>query len=157
MGSLSLLIFFSILPFTSSCTPVACSFQPHFHEQYPGSSPYQLGLSLVGLYLHTAQKAACFLSSGRNPLCFLGNRLYVHLGVRILSLVLEFIYFILNSNGEEIQHPTAPEVCNSFPEITCFPLSLSVYRVTWETPEKIIIIEFFLCIRSDSKNSLTLT
>lgn len=47
----------------------------------------------------------------------------MHLGVRTLSLVLEFIYCILNSNGEQIQHTTALEVYSSFPETTCFPLS----------------------------------
>lgn len=43
----------------------------------------ELSLFFSGLYLQV-QKATCFLS-------FLGNQLYVHLGVRILSLFLEFI------------------------------------------------------------------
>jgi len=108
---------------------ISSSFRP-VHEECPGSSLCQLAPSLVGLYLHTAQKAPRFPSSGRNSVRFLGNRLYVHLRVKILSFILEFIYFILNSYGQQIQHSTVLDVCGSFSETTCFPSSASVYWVT---------------------------
>lgn len=85
-----------------------------------------------------ALKTLGLLLQERDPICFLWTRPDVHLGVRILSLVLELICFILSSNREQIQHTTELEVYKT----TTF-LSASVYWVTWKTLGRIIIVVGF--------------